>query len=313
VDQRPAVIVMAAAEDDIVQAVNVARERQMGIAVQATGHGVATPANGGMLINTATMRQVKIDATHRTATVAAGAIWGDVLPKAQEAGLAALSGSSSGVGVVGYTSGGGSGWLGRKYGFAADHVLSARVVTANGRVVRTSASENPDLFWAIRGGTSNFGIVSELEFRLFPDSHIYGGGIYWPIERASEVADVYREFAASAPETVSSRLALVHLPPLPQIPEALRGRWLVAVQSAFTGPEHEGAALFAPFRKLGGVMEDALKMMPMGAVDAIARDPRDPVPGVVHTELLNEISPEIVRYLVEDVAQPRSQVVMIEM
>ncbi len=313
VDQRPAAIVMAACEEDMVAAVNFARERQLGVAVQATGHGVSVPANGGVLIQTGGMRQVQVDAAHRTATVQPGAVWKDVLPKAQEASLAPLSGSSSGVGVIGYTLGGGSGWLGRKYGYAADHVVAARVVLADGRVVRVSANEHPDLFWGLRGGTSNFGIVSQLEFRLFPERLVYGGGIYWPIERAREVADVYREFAAEAPDAVGSRLVLVHLPPIPQVPEALRFKWLVAVQAAFSGSEEAGAALFAPFRKLGGAVEDALGMMPLVAADKIARDPEEPVAGLVHTELLDEIPPELVRYFVEEVARPKSQVMVIEM
>jgi len=313
VDQRPALTVMAEGEDDIVAAVNYAREKGLGVAVQSTGHGVTVPANGGVLIQTGKMRKVQIDAARRMATTEPGVIWGDVLPQTQEVGLAPLSGSSSGVGVAGYTLGGGSGWLGRKYGYAADHVVAARMVLADGHVVRVSADEHPDLFWGLRGGTSNFGIMTELQFRVFPDSMVYGGGLYWPVARASEVAKVFREFTATAPESVTSRLTLVHVPPLPNIPKELHFQWLVAVQGVFSGTEDEGKALFAPFRRLGGTVEDALGMMPMAAADSVAREPLEPIPGVVHTELLDEISPEMIRYFVEEVARPDSQVMILEM
>ena len=312
VDQRPLVTVLASREEDIVAAVTFARERGLGIAVQATGHGVALPADGGVLINTSRLRTVRIDPAARTAATAAGAVWSDVLPQAHEYGLAPLSGSSSGVGVAGYTSGGGSGWLGRQYGYAADSVVAARVVTAAGSVVRADANNHPDLFWALRGGTSNFGIVTQLEFKLYPVSHVYGGGIYWPVERAREVADVYRALAADAPEALTTRLVLLQLPPLPVIPEPLRGRRLIAVQGVFAGSEAAGARLFEPLRRIGGAVEDAVSMIPMTAADGVARDPKDPTPALVHTELLDEISPELVRYLVAEVARPAAQIVSIE-
>ncbi len=311
--QFPVVAVVALGEDDIVAAVNFARDQQLGIAVQSTGHGITVPANGGMLIQTGHMRDVHVDPARRIATVEPGAIWGDVLPRAQNVGLAPLSGTSSGVGVVGYTLGGGSGWLGRKYGYAADHVVAARVVTADGRVLCVNAREHPELFWAIRGGTSNFGIVTEMQFRLFPDSVVYGGGLYWPISRANEVANVYREFTAQAPESVTSRLTLIHVPPLPHIAKNLHHEWLVAVQGVLSGTEAEGKELYAPLRRLGGVLEDTLGTMPMSAADLVARDPLDPVPSTVHTDLLDEISPDLVRYLVEQVARPDSPLMFVEM
>jgi len=244
VDQKPALTVMAEVEDDIVAAVDYARERQLGVAVQATGHGVTVPANGGVLIQTGAMRQVRVDPTQRRVTVQPGAMWCDVLPLTQAAGLAPLSASSSGMGVVGYTLGGGSGWLGRKYGFAADHVTGARLVTPDGRVLRVDANENPDPFWGLRGGTSNFGIVTELEFRVFPDSMVYGGGIYWPIVRAREVATVYREFGA------------FELPPAQRpvfLDEACQGReeLRAAVESLLSSHDEASEFLETPAASLG--------------------------------------------------------------
>ena len=311
-EQRPAVVVMAESEGDIVAAVRFAREQRLGIGVQGSAHGATVPANGGVLINTARMRGVEVDAAGETAVSAPGAKWADLIPKANAAGLAPLSGSSSDVGIFGYTLGGGSGWLGRRYGYAADSVVSARVVTATGRVLAASATENPDLFWAIRGGTGNFGVVTDLRFRLYPVTHVYGGGIYWPVERAREVSHLYREWAATVPETLTSRLVFAHVPPLPEIPAHLHGKWLVAVQGAFDGPEAEGARLFAPFRKLGGAVEDALGTIPFTAADSIARDPKGPLPMAMHTELLDKIQPELIGYITERVATPASPVAIVE-
>jgi FAD/FMN-containing dehydrogenase len=307
------VVVTAQTENDMIAAVTFARKQRLAVAVQATGHGVSVPANGGVLINTSQMRSVHIDAGKASATVSAGAQWCDVLPKAHEAGLAALSGSSTGVGVMGYTLGGGSGWLGRKYGFAADSVSAARLITGEGRVLEISADQEPELFWAIRGGTSNFGVVSSLRFKLYPVPSLYGGGIYWPMERALEVSERYREWVTSVPEELTSRLAFVQMPPLPQIPERLRGQWLVAVQGAFAGAEAEGAKLFEPLRKIGGAVEDAVNMMPYTVVDSIARDPLAPSAALVHTDHLEQISPSMIGYLLESVTVPRSQIVSIEM
>lgn len=187
------------------------------------------------------------------------------------------------------------------------------MVTAGGRVVRVDPENHPDLFWALRGGTSNFGIVTELQFGLYPVTHVYGGGIYWPVERAAQVAEAYREMAGSAPEALTSRLALLRVPPLPAIPEWLHGRRLVAVQAAFAGTESEAARLFQSLRRIDGAIEDALGMLPMTAADGIARDPEDPTPGILHTELLDELSPELLRYLVEETARPEGQIVFMEM
>jgi FAD/FMN-containing dehydrogenase len=312
VEQRPAVVVMAASERDIAAAVEFAGQEGMGVGIQATGHGIATPANAGLLINTSPMRGVDIDPASRTATVEAGAIWRDVIPKAHEYGLAPLSGSSSGVGVVGYTSGGGSGWLGRKYGYAADSVIGARVVMCNGGILDVDKDHHPDLFWAIRGGTSNFGLITRLKFRLYDVSHLYAGGIYWPIEHALSVAETYRELSASAPDWFTSRLAFVHVPPLPHVPRELHGKWLVAVQGAYLGPEADGAKLIESLRAIGGAVEDDFSMKPFSACDSIARDPHQPVPIVMHTEMLREIPLDMVRYIVEEVALPDSPLVIIE-
>jgi len=178
--QHPAVVVVAEGAADVLAAVRLAREEGLGVGVMATGHGVAAPADGGVLINTSRMKGVRVDPETRTARVEAGAKWADVVPEAAALGLAGLQGSSSDVGVVGYTMGGGFGWLGRKHGFAADSVKEADVVTAEGELIRVSAHENADLFWGIKGGGGNFGIVTSLEFVLYPITYVYGGGPLLP-------------------------------------------------------------------------------------------------------------------------------------
>jgi FAD/FMN-containing dehydrogenase len=165
-DQRPAIVVMPEDAVDVVAAVRLARERGLGVGVMATGHGVASLPHGGVLVNTSRMKGVHIDPVARTARVEPGVKWADLIPEAQEVGLAGLLGSSSDVGVVGYTTGGGFAWLGRKYGFNADSVVEAEVVTADGVLVRATAHENADLFWGIRGGGGNFGIITSLKISL---------------------------------------------------------------------------------------------------------------------------------------------------
>ncbi len=173
--QHPALVVMAAGAADVIAAVRFARERELGVGVLVTGHGVASPCDGGVLINTSRMRGVRVDPGAQTARVEAGALWRDVIPEAQVFGLAGLLGSSSGVSVVGYTLGGGFGWLGRKYGFNSDSLREADVVSADGELLRVSAYEHPDLFWGLKGGGGNFGVVTSLEFALYPLTTVYGG------------------------------------------------------------------------------------------------------------------------------------------
>jgi FAD/FMN-containing dehydrogenase len=193
--QHPALVVVAEGAADVLAAVRLARDEGLGVGVMATGHGVAAPCDGGVLINTSRMRGVHVDPETRTARVEAGAKWADLVPEAAAHGLAGLQGSTSQVGVVGYTMGGGFGWLGRKYGFAADSVKEADVVTAEGELVKANAHENADLFWALKGGGGNFGIVTSLEFALYPVTHVFGGNLFYPVERAEEVLELYSRWA----------------------------------------------------------------------------------------------------------------------
>src|SRR6188508_1078204 len=252
VDQRPAAVALPETVDDVVAAVDHARAAGLRVVVQGTGHGAgSTPLDGALLINMARMTGVEVDAGTQTARVAGGALWRDVVEAAVEHGLTALHGSAGDVGVVGYSLGGGIGWLARKHGLSASSVLSAVVVTADGEVVQADHETNPDLFWALRGGGGSFGIVTEVEIALYPVAEAYAGWLAWPVERAVGVLARWAEWTKDAPDEVTSVGRLLQVPPAPEVPEPLRGRRLVVVEAAFLGDERAGRELLGPLRTLG--------------------------------------------------------------
>ncbi|WP_214320057.1 FAD-binding oxidoreductase [Nonomuraea sediminis] len=207
-DPHPALIVPARSAADVRSAVLAARERGVRLAVQATGHGTHVPADGCVLLKTTEMDQVEIDLLRGVAKVGPGARWGQVIDAARPYGLAPLAGSSRDVGVTGYTLGGGLGWLGRLHGFAADSVVSAEIVTADGDLVTASRDSHPELFWALRGGGGNFGVVTRLEFRLYPVSRVWAGIVEFPASRKADLLERYLDYAWSAPDHVSTALML---------------------------------------------------------------------------------------------------------
>jgi FAD/FMN-containing dehydrogenase len=276
---RPLVAVGATSVADVQAAVRFARTRDLPVAVVATGHGAWVPADGAVLINVRRMDGITVDAQGRTATVGAAVEMQSLIDAAFEEGLAPLAGSSPNVGVVGFTLGGGiSPMLGRSHGYAADHVLSAEIVTADGELRRVDASDTSGLFWAIRGGKGNFGVVTSLTVSLFPVTEIYGGGLFYPGEHARAVLDAYRELTARAPEALTTSIAFLRLPPAPFVPEPLRGRFTVHVRVAWLGEPDEGARLIAGLRASAPAIIDAVGPMPFTAVAAIHADPVDPVP-----------------------------------
>ena len=305
--QEPALVVMAEGAADVMAAVRFARELDLGVGVMATGHGMGAPADGGVLVNTSRMRGVRVDRVARTARVEAGALWTDVIPEAQAHGLAGLVGSASHVGVVGYTMGGGFGWLGRRYGLNASGVTEADVVTAEGELLRVSAEEHPDLFWGLGGGGGNFGIVTSLEFKLHPLTAVYGGNAFYPVARAREVLETYARWSADLPDEMTTAVAFMNIPPLPDIPEPLRGGSFVVVRGCYSGENPEkGEEMFRPVREgLGDPVMDTFGVMPVAAMDAISMDPVDPIGAVQHSEMLRDLSPGTIDALV-DVAGPDS-------
>ena len=303
VDQRPVVVVDAGSAADVVQAVRFARANGMRIAPQGTGHGAGPlePLDGAMLLRTTRMRKVRIDRAARIARVEAGAVWQDVAVQARQHGLAALAGSSPDVGVTGYTLGGGMGWLARRYGLAANSVTAAELVTADGDLVRADAGHEPDLFWAVRGG-GGVGVVTALEMRLYPVGELYAGDLFFPIQRAADVLHAWREWTLTVPDEVTSEGRLLWLPPLPQVPERLRGRAFVMVEAACLGDADTGAEQISPLRRLGPE-QDTFAMLPAPALGQLNMDPDQPMPFEGDGALLDEFPDAAIDALVA-VADP---------
>jgi FAD/FMN-containing dehydrogenase len=297
VTQYPAVVVTAQNAEDVVAAVRFARAHGLEIAVQSTGHGVTLPADSCMLIVTSRMNGVVIDAEAQIAHVQGGAQWHHVLGPAQEAGLAPLLGSSPEVGVVGYTLGGGMGWLARKYGMATDSVVYFDVVTADGELIRASANEHSDLFWALRGGGGSFGVITSLGFRVYPETTIYGGNLFYPIEMASAVITRFREWIQSAPEALTSAVTIMNFPPLPVVPEPLRGKSAILVRGCYAGPVEEGEALIQQWIDWQAPFINTFHAMPVTEIAAISNDPRDPMPAFASGGWMTGISDETVETL----------------
>ncbi len=271
IDRYPALIARCESVADVSAALLHARQHGMEVSVRAGGHaapGFAT-SEGGLVIDLSPLKAVHVDATRQIAWVQPGVLWGELDAVTQEHGLAVTGGRVSSTGVAGFTLGSGSGWLERKMGLAADNLRAARVVTATGLLVTASATENPDLFWAIRGGGGNFGIVVEFEFALRAVGPIVlGGMLLWPREQAGEVIRTYRELMAEAPDNLCGGLALMTAPPLDFVPTGLQGRPAVGVIVLYAGEPARGAEHIAPLRALGPAV-DVVQPMPYCAVQSL--------------------------------------------
>jgi len=307
VDQQPAMVARPRDAAEVAEAVGLARDSGLRIAVQAEGHnaGPLSPLGGDtLLLKTLGMTGADVDTDARRARVAAAAKWRDVSALAGQAGQSGLSGSSSEVGVVGYTLGGGLGSLGRKWGLASNSVRAAEVVTADGELVRADRDNEPDLFWALRGGGGSFGVVTALEFELYPVPEIYAGMLAWPWERSTEVLQAWREWLPGLPGEISSSARLLQVPPIPDIPEAMRGRKLVVISAVHLGSEDEGSELLGGLRRLDPEM-DTFAVVPAAALGQIAMDPEDPVPSASGHLMLGDLPGQGIDALI-DAAGPGS-------
>jgi FAD/FMN-containing dehydrogenase len=280
VDQRPAAVAVPRDADQVVAAVLYAKREGLRVAAQGTGHN-ASPLgdlSDTLLIKTHEMRGVEIDADNRIARVEAGAQWGDVVGPAGEHGLAALAGSSHDVGVVGYALGGGVSFLARRYGLAANRILAAEVVTADGEIVRVDRSYNQDLFWAIRGGGGAFGVVTALELELFDLPTVYAGAAFFPIERAAEALHAWRELTQRVDDRTTSIGRILRVPPFPEIPEPFRGRPFAMVEVIHIGDQRSGDEVVRAIRELEPEI-DTYGLIPTEALIHLHMDPPGPVPG----------------------------------
>lgn len=297
VDHHPDLIVTPTTADDVVAAVRFAAAEGLPVAVQATGHGPSVPADGAVFINTHNMTSVEIDPAKGTARIGAGARWDSVIELAAPHGLAPLIGSSPHVGVVGYLSGGGLPVLGRRYGFSADYVRSFDLVTADGQLRHVTAEREPDLFWAVRGGKGNFGVVTEIEIDLLPVTRLYGGRMIFPIAQADRVLRTWQAWTNQQSEEMASSVLFLTVPDLPEVPEPMRGYRGVHLRIAFTGSEEEGRRLVQPFRDLGPDL-DTVAEMPYRRLGEIHADPEEPSPALDTGALLRDLDESAVERLI---------------
>jgi len=265
VDRRPRLIARCSGSADVASAVFFARAHDLEIAVRGGGHNVAGTAvcDDGIVIDLSTMRSVSVDPTSRTAVVQGGALWGDVDHETQAYGLATTGGIVGHTGVAGLTLGGGMGWLMRKHGLTVDNLLAAEVVNADGSIVRASADEHPDLFWALRGGGGNFGVVTSFRFALHPlGPTMVAGPVFWAAEDTIEVLRFYRDFVAGAPDELGTVVRLGTVPPFPGISEDLHFRPAIAVASCYAGDVEEGERALRDLRRFAAPLVDLVEPKP---------------------------------------------------
>jgi hypothetical protein len=312
--EHPAVVVGATSAADVQAAVRFAAANGLPVAPVATGHGAPMAADDALMINLSRINDVDVDAGSRTATIGAAVKAQNLIEAAAPEGLAFPAGSSPNVGVVGYSLGGGlSSTLGRTYGFAADHVAAAEVVTADGELRRIDPDTEHDLFWAIRGGKGNFGVVTSLTLDLMPVTQLYGGGIYFAAEHVKPVLDAFRRLVADAPQALTASFAFLRLPDDPSVPKPLRERFSVHVRIAYLGPPAEGERLVADLRAVAPALVDQVAEMPYTGIAAIHADPVDPVPSYETSSLLHDFPAEAADALIAAVGpKVDTPVVMVE-
>ena len=303
VDQRPAGIALPRSAVEVSDLVRSAAADGKRVAAQRTGHNAAPLGSlaNTVLLRTAGLGGVEIDADARSARVGAGTLWGDVMPRASELGLAALHGSSPNVGIAGYTLGGGVGFYHRRYGLACNRVTAIELVIAGGEQIRVDAANEPDLFWALRGGGGSFGVVTALEFDLLPLPEIFAGVLLFPAQEASQVLQGWLEWSAGMPEEMTSVSRLMNFPPTPDIPDPLRGKSFTVVEVIFCGNPAEGQGLVAPLRELGTVGIDTSAVQPPVGISELNMDPPAPVPYWADSVLVSDLPAAAIDSLLEAV------------
>jgi hypothetical protein len=303
IDRRPRLIARCSGAADAAAAVRFARDHDLEIAARGGGHNVAGTAvcDDGIVVDLSAMRAVSVDPASRTARVQGGALWGDVDHETQTHGLATTGGIVGHTGVGGLTLGGGIGWLMRKHGLTIDNLLAAEVVTADGSIVRASADENPDLFWALRGGGGNFGVVTSFQFALHPvGPTVTAGPVFWAADDTAEVLCFYRDFVSEIPDELGTVIRLGTIPPLPVIPEDLHWRPAIAVACCYAGAIDEGQRAVQALREFGSPLIDLIA--PTSYVDH-QRGLDDTVPHGWHyywkSTNLAELSNDVIRVIAE--------------
>jgi FAD binding domain len=308
VDQRPEAVVFAESASDVAATVGFAAANGLKVAAQGTGHGAGPlpPLDGTILLKTERMRGVDVDPEERTARVEAGVLSLELAEAAGEHGLTSLPGSSPDVGVIGYTLGGGLSWLGRQYGFACNSVTGIDAVSADGEQRSVTAADEPDLFWALRGGGGGYAVVTALHLSLLPIAEVYGGILIFPAELGAGAFRAYRDWAATAPEEITSVARLLRPPPIPDVPEPLRGVPLITIDACFTGDAAAGDELIAPLRALGEPIMDSFGPMPAAGLCRIHMDPEQPVPALTTQAPIAELTDEAIEAFVANGPGPET-------
>jgi len=301
-DQRPSAVAFVESAKDVARTVRFAAAHDLRVAAQGTGHGAVAlgPLDETILLKTERMRGIEVDPSAHTARVEAGVLVLELSEAAQAHGLSSLPGSSPDVGVIGYTLGGGLSWLGRRYGFACNRVRAIELVSADGEARTVDAENEPDLFWALRGGGGGYAIVTALHLDLVPIADIYAGALLYPAALGAEAVCVYRDWAASVSDDVTSVVRFIRPPNVPDVPEPLRNTPLLTIDGAFIGSQSEGEAAIAPLRaSLGEPMIDTFGQIPAEGLCRIHMDPEQPVPGLGHHKAIRELPDEAVDVFTE--------------
>ncbi|WP_204043785.1 FAD-binding oxidoreductase [Acrocarpospora phusangensis] len=299
VDQPVLAVVEVYDAEDVATLVTYARQERLTVTAQQSGHRPSGDVEGVILLRTERLNDVAVNPDTRTARVGAGAMWDQVLMAGSPHELAGLAGSSSVVSVLGSALGGGAGWFGRKYGFAANSVRAFDAVDADGLPIRVTADSDPDLFWAMRGGGGDFAMVTAMEFDLLPMPALYGGRMLWAVDQAPRVLDAYREITANAPDELSAWFTLLHLPDSPP---------LVTVAATFLGGPAEARSLLRPLDDIDGVIADSRCVIPVGELGGICAESVDPGPELWRTELLTGLDDRAAQLLLAKPIDPLTSV-----
>ena len=298
VDQRPAAVAYPRSATDVSEVVRAAAALGLRIAPQSTGHNAGPLAAQGLddvvVVRLSQLDEVTVDVERQVVRVGGGAVWLPAVEAAAEAGFTVLHGSSPDVGIAGYSLGGGMGWYARKLGLATNSLTAVELVDAGGTIVRADADTNPQLFWAVRGGGGSFGVVTALEFRMYDFTSTYGGMLVWDVSHAEDVLRTWAAWAVDAPDEVTTSFRVLRLPPLPEIPEAVRGRDLVIIDGAVMEDEAKARAILAPLRALDPEI-DTFGRVATRELIRLHMDPEGPTPVTSSTTMLAELPEEAVQ------------------
>jgi FAD/FMN-containing dehydrogenase len=316
IDQQPAGVALPRSADDVSDVVRAAAAEGKRVAAQRTGH-LAAPLGSlanTVLLRTAGLGGVEINREAGTARVGAGSLWGELVPSASDLGFAALHGSSPTVGIAGYTLGGGVSFYGRKYGLACNRAIAFDLVTASGEPIRVDAENEPDLFWALRGGGGSFGVVTAIEFDLLPLREIFAGALFFPAEQASDVLHGWLEWTQGLPDEMTSTGRFMNFPPIPDIPDPFRGKSFAVVEVIYCGNPADGEGLVAPVRELGDVAMETLATQPPVGIAELHMDPPSPVPYWADSVVVGDLPAAAIDSLLEAVGpNSGSQLLVVEL